>query len=222
MFQTKTILCSIIVIIFLFSENAISQAGKGSPLLTKYASKPRAGNIVARSFAGGRMSGGVLTAGYTDVWLGEDQNLVDPSKIGFGDYDYNTNELCLHVDKSTTCYQWKITTDRLSRLASFVENDGIGLFSAYGEFIEKKSEDEREGYVRCESTPNTWCASEIVGSSLEKSFYDVDLNSHELWNPEPRKSELIAELNSGLPNDCLLYTSPSPRDATLSRMPSSA
>ena len=28
--------------------------------------------------------------------------------------------------------------------------------------------------------------------------------------------------NDGKPNDCLLYTSPSPRDATLSRMPSSA
>ena len=26
----------------------------------------------------------------------------------------------------------------------------------------------------------------------------------------------------GMPSDCLLYTSPSPRDATLSRMPSSA
>ena len=29
-------------------------------------------------------------------------------------------------------------------------------------------------------------------------------------------------INSGIGKDCLLYTSPSPRDATLSRMPSSA
>ena len=29
-------------------------------------------------------------------------------------------------------------------------------------------------------------------------------------------------LTTGVINDCLLYTSPSPRDATLSRMPSSA
>ena len=29
-------------------------------------------------------------------------------------------------------------------------------------------------------------------------------------------------IDSNLINDCLLYTSPSPRDATLSRMPSSA
>ena len=33
---------------------------------------------------------------------------------------------------------------------------------------------------------------------------------------------LIALTGYGLPKDCLLYTSPSPRDATLSRMPSSA
>ena len=32
----------------------------------------------------------------------------------------------------------------------------------------------------------------------------------------------ITRLGAGLPSSCLLYTSPSPRDATLSRMPSSA
>ena len=31
-----------------------------------------------------------------------------------------------------------------------------------------------------------------------------------------------AEVNDHLPDDCLLYTSPSPRDRTRSRMPSSA
>ena len=34
--------------------------------------------------------------------------------------------------------------------------------------------------------------------------------------------QLEQQLSMGLPNTCLLYTSPSPRDATLSRMPSSA
>ena len=33
---------------------------------------------------------------------------------------------------------------------------------------------------------------------------------------------LFDSINSGYKRDCLLYTSPSPRDATLSRMPSSA
>ena len=40
-------------------------------------------------------------------------------------------------------------------------------------------------------------------------------------NRVPR--EFLAELQADkVPIDCLLYTSPSPRDATLSRMPSSA
>ena len=34
--------------------------------------------------------------------------------------------------------------------------------------------------------------------------------------------QFLSELSCGLLEDCLLYTSPSPRDATLSRMPSSA
>ena len=32
----------------------------------------------------------------------------------------------------------------------------------------------------------------------------------------------LTNLGDGIPDACLLYTSPSPRDATLSRMPSSA
>ena len=34
--------------------------------------------------------------------------------------------------------------------------------------------------------------------------------------------QLVDYVNDQKPNSCLLYTSPSPRDATLSRMPSSA
>ena len=38
----------------------------------------------------------------------------------------------------------------------------------------------------------------------------------------PSASTIDYELSKALPETCLLYTSPSPRDATLSRMPSSA
>ena len=40
--------------------------------------------------------------------------------------------------------------------------------------------------------------------------------------PDPVAIALIAEENGADSITCLLYTSPSPRDATLSRMPSSA
>ena len=50
-----------------------------------------------------------------------------------------------------------------------------------------------------------------LGAELELHLVDADVR------PAPRNEALIEQ--SG---DCLLYTSPSPRDATLSRMPSSA
>ena len=59
-------------------------------------------------------------------------------------------------------------------------------------------------------------------------YYDKDFADKE-WDKLWTKVWLIAGLESQMPNpndyitcDCLLYTSPSPRDATLSRMPSSA
>ena len=49
-------------------------------------------------------------------------------------------------------------------------------------------------------------------SEHKQPFLDLELCSMLLWS----------QGNQYLPNLCLLYTSPSPRDATLSRMPSSA
>ena len=50
----------------------------------------------------------------------------------------------------------------------------------------------------------------ICGAKINKTLVDVDIDVHiHLVSPQ------------GI-NACLLYTSPSPRDATLSRMPSSA
>ena len=56
--------------------------------------------------------------------------------------------------------------------------------------------------------------SDLAEEKLQKDF-EVTLNPKDEPIPE---SELIKIVN----DYCLLYTSPSPRDATLSRMPSSA
>ena len=68
-------------------------------------------------------------------------------------------------------------------------------------------------------------------------IYNTDENKAQIWNgsewdevgggiPEPanitRGSYLVSDGENGVFWACLLYTSPSPRDATLSRMPSSA
>ena len=56
----------------------------------------------------------------------------------------------------------------------------------------------------------------------------MHVNATDLQQLQPRMDKAFAamqELEAGAtanPDDCLLYTSPSPRDATLSRMPSSA
>ena len=60
----------------------------------------------------------------------------------------------------------------------------------------------------------------VWGNDMEKSFaYEIASRSagHAVVAPRTSLRELVAVLRR-----CLLYTSPSPRDATLSRMPSSA
>ena len=43
-----------------------------------------------------------------------------------------------------------------------------------------------------------------------------------LWHPADLGAKVLDEIVSRLDMDCLLYTSPSPRDYAASRMPSSA
>ena len=53
----------------------------------------------------------------------------------------------------------------------------------------------------------------------------VELKASSLYNHIGSKEEILKEIcmaNADKFSGCLLYTSPSPRDATLSRMPSSA
>ena len=63
-----------------------------------------------------------------------------------------------------------------------------------------------EGYMRGE-----WSTDNLFG------FFSLCLLNEKQMTPVLRGGRLFRSLNN-----CLLYTSPSPRDATLSRMPSSA
>ena len=59
------------------------------------------------------------------------------------------------------------------------------------------------------------------GTSSEEQ--NLVLDEYQLNLVERRdKNRIVAKVTAKSPNPCLLYTSPSPRDATLSRMPSSA
>ena len=54
---------------------------------------------------------------------------------------------------------------------------------------------------------------------IKKLLQDQDINSNYILSSSSRKTTVKSRI---LSSNCLLYTSPSPRDATLSRMPSSA
>ena len=61
--------------------------------------------------------------------------------------------------------------------------------------------------------------------SSAASYSDADVRAQSVWQAEVNKlkvAQLGELLNAKGVKPCLLYTSPSPRDATLSRMPSSA
>ena len=70
-----------------------------------------------------------------------------------------------------------------------------------------------------EETPLHWAAR--VGSLKTMEvlvMYHANVNAADITNGTALHSAAAA----GMPDSCLLYTSPSPRDATLSGMPSSA
>ena len=60
-------------------------------------------------------------------------------------------------------------------------------------------------------------ASDVISEALNGAWKKIDTESHLKFTAKQQGNEFTGEFN-----DCLLYTSPSPRDATLSRMPSSA
>ena len=60
---------------------------------------------------------------------------------------------------------------------------------------------------------------------LQSALFEVGVDSSCVWPGDTDTNKVVNNfdlLAIGLSYDCLLYTSPSPRDATLSRMPSSA
>ena len=67
------------------------------------------------------------------------------------------------------------------------------------------------------------CGNSSVGKTI--SSYEKSLSKYKLPKIKKFNKNLLDDVDiifTALPNGCLLYTSPSPRDATLARMPSSA
>ena len=59
-----------------------------------------------------------------------------------------------------------------------------------------------------------------IADWIENYLTEHGVSFHNVFNEEGNKRSIHCRIGPAV--DCLLYTSPSPRDATLSRMPSSA
>ena len=62
--------------------------------------------------------------------------------------------------------------------------------------------------------------AQIDNLTVENQQHEDDINS--LEDQLASSSSVVSEIESSLSEACLLYTSPSPRDLSTSRMPSSA
>ena len=87
---------------------------------------------------------------------------------------------------------------------------------------------DRKARVHVRPIANSLDISDTVVAVLDRYNFDIDLI---VTNPGATYSDHASFWNEGygavlmieeFTNDCLLYTSPSPRDRTRSRMPSSA
>ena len=125
---------------------------------------------------------------------------------------------------------------RSNRLAHFLRSQGLNRLDHYSVFtennpryIESCTAGERAGlYYTC---INSYLTAEEVAYILRNSESKLLITSSARVDVARAALELAPEVRCCLivdgPTDgeiqsCLLYTSPSPRDATLSRMPSSA
>ena len=105
----------------------------------------------------------------------------------------------------------KIDKKEAERLESLVPNKKF----CPAPFMHTYINANNRGYKLC-------CMSHVIGRwDTESSLKD---QHEEFWSGETMQEIRQSFLDGKMPQscDCLLYTSPSPRDATLSRMPSSA
>ena len=105
-------------------------------------------------------------------------------------------------------------------------NNGLPVVMVDGVSVDvevvRSIEDRRLGLSDHESLPTNQGMFFVFEESGLHGFWmkDMDFSIDIIWIDEARKIVHVEPDVS--PNTCLLYTSPSPRDATLSRMPSSA
>ena len=89
---------------------------------------------------------------------------------------------------------------------------------SYLDILEQCFHDKFRGYNKQEV--DTFL--HLVADDFKSMIEEIKEKEKLISEKDEEIKEIQTELESQLLKNCLLYTSPSPRDATLSRMPSSA
>ena len=126
--------------------------------------------------------GGVLLNSQARI-VKKDTNAQTPVvAIGSISFDADNERFCVTVDRR--CYSLVIAADRLARIASFVDNGGVGIYTAYEPSGDVASE---EGLAPCLFVSG-WCAEEAIGDfQFERAISALDF-------PEARPLSRAAEM----------------------------
>ena len=125
----------------------------------------------------------------------------------------------------------KVENKLISNLISFIKNKDVNLsllseLLSIPTFAEIESEIENINPLKIYKVIDD--LNYLFGSNLKKELYfkleEIEENLDKVWPKGKNERKLIETIWKLLlhSNDCLLYTSPSPRDISRSRMPSSA
>ena len=145
-------------------------------------------------------------------------------------------ELSIQQQKRELEEQWELEYSKENKIPNYTSNQLVNE----DDLVEQKQQQVESGidFGSLDSLPSSppngtediGRDAHVVNPSLEAQDDEfpavVDAQFDHIKNenpaiPDMRQREDVQELET-VDNDCLLYTSPSPRDATLSRMPSSA
>ena len=139
-------------------------------------------------------------------------------------YVFDTPKDKIIWDVGHQSYPHKILTGRKDKIKTLRQGNGLSGFT-------KRTESEFDPFGAAHSSTSISAGlgiatanklsnkSEEVVAVIGDGAMSAGMAYEAMNNAGASKTKMIVILND---NDCLLYTSPSPRDATLSRMPSSA
>ena len=122
------------------------------------------------------------------------------------------------------------TLDLIRQLAEKISSIGSSTFCPYGSEKVQESSDQakkseskdkkpKSGIQDVEIVPRVKGTTATAGATPSDSGSEPKIIRHDVSPPKPTK---LKKVTSAHETTCLLYTSPSPRDLSTSRMPSSA